>query len=206
MNTILCTHFRSIHGPDGDAYASGFLYALQCNPEPVYPNDWMNRLLWNGPPGEFESKQHVMSVVKPLVQEWEQVEKRLRQGKPGVWALVNPGGVPLQRVLERLYYWTAGFFDGAYLEDHDFIGQDEGDQSAISFLELILSAGVQRGFAGADNELYRRLQSEELQSLLRDELIAEILPRIDTQVMRAYRHFRGIEPIELHLLAEDESL
>jgi len=203
MDQILETHILACHGSDGDAYVHGFLCGLQCNPVPVAPTEWLDHVLWNGARGEFDSKKQVLAIVTPLVKEWDQLGKRLDSGRPGVMTLIakDPKS-DFHTRLQRLYLWTAGFFDAAYLDDHDFIGKSEGDQSAIAFLEMILSAGVQRGFAGEQNELYGHLQSDSMRSLLRDELMEEMFARVDTSIVRAFRHFRGIDPIYMDLVEE----
>ena len=157
--------------------------------------------MWNGQPGEFDSKTQLMQVVTPLVKEWELTDKVLHNKRPEALAMFYRacGSQDFLIVMPCVYKWTAGFFDAVYLDDHDFVGMNDGDQSAIAYFEMMLSAGVQRGYAGENNELYKRLQSESLQALLRDELIEEMFARFDANLVRAYEHFRGIAPIKLQL-------
>jgi len=196
MNLVLAQHVLGQHGPHGDAYVHGFLAGLQCNPETLEPALWMNHVLWNGDAGSFDTAQAAREVVKALVREWETTERGMRNGVPGVTALILDAQ-NFEEQMRRAYGWVAGFFDAAYLDGYDFVGAGEGDQSAIAPFEVLLSAGVQRGYAGEDNAAYIALQKELLRDLLRDDLMRDLLSKLDKQLVRAYKHFRGLEPIEL---------
>jgi len=199
MNLVLVRQVRETHGPNGDIYVHGFLAGLQCNPETLDPALWMNHVLWNGAAGSFDTAQQAREIIKALVHEWESMERSLRNSNPGLSALIMECDC-FENQMRRAYDWVAGFFDAAYLDGYDFVGTGEGDQSAIAPFEILLSAGVQRGFAGQENPAYETLQADHLQRLLRDDLICEMWGKLDHLLVRAFRHFRGMEPIELPLL------
>jgi yecA family protein len=193
VQSNLKQHLQDQHGPHGDAYGIGFLCGLQCNPETLVPSIWMDRVLWQEGQGSFEEAHQARGVVTALVKEWEQTEKLLRQGAP----ILSPLFVQPKLDMLRAYYWVAGFFDAAYFDGYDFIGVSEADQSAVAPFEVLLSAGVQRGFAGRGSPAFGKLQRDDLVAILRNEIIVELLTNADHHLHRAYRHFRDIEPIEI---------
>lgn len=196
MHAGLKKHLQEQHGPYGDSYGVGFLCGLQCNPETLVPSLWMDKVLWSDGQGAFDDANQARVIISFLAKEWETTEKSLRQGKSVVKELFF-NGITKEYDLQSAYTWVAGFFDAAYMDGYDFIGKSEADQSAVAPFEVILSAGVQRGFAGVDNKAYGALQQVNLQQLLRDDLIFELLSKADSMLHRAYRHFRGIEPIDI---------
>ncbi len=200
MIPFLQQHLRSQHGPHGDAYACGFLVALQCNPEPMVPSVWMNTVLWKNDEGAFDTAAEARSIIAALTKEWENTERGLRGSLPGLVKLLQSEGE--DQVLPRAFAWCRGFFDAAYLEGFDFIGSNEGDLEAIAPFEILLSAGLQRGMRGNRDTVYQALQSENLKALFRDELVEELIAHIDRDLVRAYKHFRGMEPIVLQWVEE----
>lgn len=196
MNPVLQTHLRTQHGPHGDAYARGFLAGLQCNPEPMVPSVWMNQLLWKDSRGSFASAPEARAIVAALAKEWENTERLLRGGNPGLMAFLWSSGEV--EVLPRSFMWSSGFFDAAYLEGYDFVGSSEGDLSAIAPFEVILSAGLQRGYRTMDVAAFDALQADHLRHLFRDDLVLELVSKLDRDLVRAFLHFRGMEPIVLH--------
>lgn len=203
MSSILQQHLRSQHGPHGDAYASGFLVALQCNPEPMVPSVWMNAVLWSAGDGAFDTAGEARSVIQALTKEWENTERSLRKGQPGLLAYLGSEG-EFER-FTRAFAWCCGFFDAAYLDGYDFVGTSEGDLEAIAPFEILLSAGLQRGLRGKSNTAYEALQSDALKGLFRDDLVEEVMDRLDRSLVRAFRHFRGMEPIVLQYMEDEKS-
>ncbi|HSQ43264.1 MAG TPA: UPF0149 family protein [Fibrobacteraceae bacterium] len=193
MDSVLASHLKVQYGPYGPLYASGFLSGLQCNPDPVEPTEWMNQVLWKTGHGEFPTESEARSIAQALSKEMAETDRRLQSGHAGVSALMD--GTDFSARLSQVYLWVMGFFDAVYLEGNDIIGVGEGDQSAIAAFEVLLSAAVQRGLAGRGNAAYEALQTDGLPHLLRDDLIDEMLPHLDRNLVRAYRHFRGIDPI-----------